>query len=367
MAGAPGSNPPGGEAGELEDIFDSLAQIERDLQQFQTVIKPAVARIGSGLEQWSLNLGSGYRQAAEQLYEQVQANLEAQGQYSYQDLDTLRQVEELHRRSGRMATLGRAVSAGGQFAAWAWERYKPAGARKQIIEVITQEQARLPWVNDLITRSLGHTRRAWEREQRYRAGGAARGPPAGAARRSLDAQMAQTVDELRRLNEADARLEYYQDVSTRITRFRTEQFESGMQDIMAVGGERRELYQLRGMHYLEIVDDALCRLDWQAPYYRNGLPAGLVYFLNRGAAALPEGTHLEGIDKAMQRLRDETPPPARVGEFLQAVYYLAWQVGNPWLLWLGPYRRFLLPNWLVWLLVGLGLAALITVIVLLAT
>lgn len=362
MAGTQGMDPPGGQAGELEDIFASLAAIERDLQQFQSVIKPAVTRIGSGFGSWSLNLGTGYQEAAEKLYAQVQANLQAQGQYSYQDLDDLKTVEQLRRKGGRMLTLGRAVTTGGQWAAWAWDQFKQAGARRQIIAVITQEQERLPWVNDLIDRSAIHTRRGWNREQRYLAGLAGRVPPDRAARLRLDSQMAQTVDELRRLAEAESRLEYYQDVSNRIARFRPEQFETGMQDLLAVGEETRAVYQLRGMRYLETVDEALCKLDWQAPYYRNGLPAGIVYFLNRGVADLPEGVRLEGLDRAVQRLKEETPPPSQVGEYVRAFYYLAWHVGNPWLLWRDPYWRFPLPTRLTLLL----LTALVSLILIAA-
>jgi hypothetical protein len=362
MAGAQGTDPPGGQAGELEDIFASLAAIERDLQQFQSVIKPAVTRIGSGLGSWSLNLGAGYQQAAEKLYAQVQSNLETQGQYSYQDLDDLKTVEQLRRKGGRMHSLGRAAATGGQWAAWAWEQYKQAGARRQILSVIAQEQERLPWVNDLIDRSAEHACRGWSREQRYLTGLAARVPPDRAARLRMEAQVAQTVDELRRLAEAESRLEYYREVSSRIARFRPEQFESGMQDLQAVGEETRSVYQLRGMRYLETVDEALCKLDWQSPYYRNGLPAGLVYFLNHGSAGLPEGVRLQAVDRAVQRLREETPPPSQVGEFVQAIRYLAWQVGNPWLLWWDPYRRFPLPTSLVLFLAALVLVTLVAAI-----
>ncbi len=317
----------------VDDLFQSIRQIDRMLARFQKEMLPLFGKFGVDLSRWALSFGDSFRRGSQELYQRVQQRVLARGGgYLYKDLGDLNQARRKERLANFLQQAGvvgprvvdglvRAINIFGQ-----------ASARASIMRLLGDLKEQLPVLQDLTERSEARIARFLKNDDLFFQLLGSQHAVTGAERQKIDHDLGRVVESYRRLYEALARLEYYKAVFNVVARFEPYTFEKTMQDLQEKGVRDRQLYLLSGQAYLERLDKVIARLTWEGPYYQNGLPEGVRFFMGEGRRLLPPRVQLSSLDDAKERIRNETPGLLHTRNFFQAVLYASQQLGNPLML-----------------------------------
>ncbi len=313
--------------GELEELLALLAKIEADLKELQEIIAPLIERLGMNLQAWAYELGDGYRAEADALYRQLDAAARPAanpgGAYTYQQLADLDAAGRLARKGERAEAIGRVLGTAATALKVSLQMYARHAKNKQIVALVDQEKERLPRMRSLLETGNEQVQSCLELEKRIFLEYAFRWPAGRNHRKELDRRLDETVESMRQLTALQARLEYCRQVYQAIDEFQSrtpQQVEESKQRLVEVAVGSLEASQVRGtVYFLDGLDRQIRLLTWQAPYYQNGLPVGVGYFLRRGARRLPPKARLSAVDGHLERLRAENPTLRRPLDFLRAV------------------------------------------------
>jgi hypothetical protein len=323
-----GAPPPG----ELEELLAVMAEIEDTLKVLQENIAPLIDSLGMNLQAWAISLGDGYRAEADALYRRIGEAAAPGSAYTYEQLADRDAAGRLARKGQRADRIGRALGKGATVARVALQIFASHQKNKRIETLINQEKQRLPQIRDLLAAGDEQVQNCLALEQRIFGEYARRRPAGRSEHREVDRRLEETVKSMRQLTGLQARLEYCRQVYQAIEEFQSGtpwQVEESKQRLDEVAAQSLAESQVRSTAYfLDTLDKQIQVLEWQPPYYQNGLPKGVGFFFRRGVRLLPPEARLRASDRHLERLRAENPAPAQPLKFLRAVYYAQRELGS---------------------------------------
>ena len=314
----------------VDDLFQSIREIDRILAHLQRDLLPLIGKFGVDLSGWALSFGDSFRRGSQDLYQRVQQRVLVRGGgYLYNDLVDLENARRKEKLANVLQQAGVISGLVVNGIVKAINIFAQASGRASIMELLSKLKEQLPVLQDLTARSEARILLFLKNDDLFFRMLGSQYAVTCAERQRIDHNLGRVVESYQRLYEALARLRYYKAVFNVIAQFEPYNFTQTMQDLREKGMRDRQLYLLTGQAYLQHVDKGIANLTWQGPYYQTGLPEGVRFFLGEGRRQLPPGVHLSSLDNALQRIRSETPGLFRMRNFLEAVVYVSRQLGNP--------------------------------------
>lgn len=292
----------------VEELTNTLNILESNLEEFRKKIEPEVSKLGYNIAYTTFKFSSNVQMNSMNNYDKVISDIYNKGYYTNADLNSLDNALRTQNVAQQAMAWGAILAGVVYYGGKIYVKVKEYFVKRKMIDYIRYERNRFNIVNSLITESSARLDSNYKiKRSIFEKIGTVINLDSEIREQNI-LKIKNLVDSFKKYSEIKYRMEYVLDVYNTINNFDFDQFKESLKNLLFVGVQKKALYLIKSTDYVQEIEFLLNKTNWEAPFYKNGLPDIVIFSLRnrKNIEVFPYKYKSEILDKIVKKVRKET-------------------------------------------------------------